>query len=612
MTAALALALVVSACAPQNVKEARRRTPENAAAETMLLDPGAPPPTVLPDVPMRSARRRGQSDSLEKDDAPTLRLATTVRGADDVWARLRRQFRIDRPYGSRMQREIAWFQRNQAYLDRTASRARPYLPYIVREAERRGLPVELALLPVVESAFQPFAYSPARAAGLWQFIPATARLYGLRINWWYDGRRDVVEATRAAFDYLEKLNKEFDGDWLLAVAAYNWGEGNVARARARNRKNGKATDFWALRLPAETYAYVPKWLAVCEIISRPERYELTLQEIPDEIYFRRVTLQGQIDLSVAAELAGLTLDELHRLNPGYRRWATDPDGPHVLLVPAKDAKQFARRVAQLPPEQRVTWRQHEVQAGDTLGEIAEHYGTSVSALTKLNRIVGTLIRTGQSLVVPAGPVQADLQQLSAQRQAGLALADGASASARIHVVRNGESLWRIARRYRVTVRKLAAWNGLDPGRVLRPGQRLKVRGDGGSTQRGAGSSGEGGLSAARVYVVRNGDNLWNIARRHHVSTRELADWNDLALEAILQPGQRLRVHSPARATPVNAVAAPQAQHVRYEVQPGDSLWDISRRFGVSVGALRRWNELPDGGHIRPGQALDVYTKAGET
>lgn len=232
-----------------------------------------------------------------------------------------------------MKARIAWYARHQAYLDRVAERATPYLFHIVEEIERRGMPMELALLPIVESAFHPFAYSRSHASGIWQFIPGTGRNYGLKQNWWYDGRRDIVAATDAALRYLDKLNKEFHGNWLHALAAYNTGERNVGRAIKRNRKAGKQTDFWSLRLPRETRGYVPSLLAVAELLAEPEKYGITWQTIENKPYFTQVDIGGQLDLATAAGLADLSMDDLYTLNPAFNRWATAPDGPHHLLVP---------------------------------------------------------------------------------------------------------------------------------------------------------------------------------------------------------------------------------------------------------------------------------------
>lgn len=468
----------------------------------------------------------------------------------DLWTRMRRQFSIPRFHDTHTRRQIDWLQRNEDYLRQVAERARDYLPYIVREAERRELPVELAVLPVVESAFQPFAHSRSSgASGLWQFIPSTARLYGLRMNWWYDGRRDLRAATSAAFDYLAKLNRDFGGDWLLAVAAYNWGEGNLRRTLARNRQSGKPLDFWSLRVPSETQAHVQRWLAICEIIARPERYGATLKQLPDEIGFRVVALEHQIDLALAAELAGLDLDGLRRLNPGYRRWATEPNRPNHLLIPAARAETFARSVVMLAPRQRVTWDRHLVVAGDTLSELALRFRTSVAVLKQINRLESSLIRAGDDLVVPAVASSSGNEAVHAGTRRQSQVAGKTTMPPRIHLVEKGENLWLIARRYGVSLNQLVAWNDLDPNASLRPGRRLGLRPE---EQAGAAFTPVSGIPEGKVegdYVVRRGDNLWLIARRHAISTDQIALWNRLSVDETLRPGQTLRITPPNAGRP---------------------------------------------------------------
>ena len=285
------------------------------------------------------------------------------------------------------------------------------------EIEARKMPLELALLPVVESAFNPVAYSRARASGLWQFIPATGRRYGMKQNWYYDGRRDVLAATTGALDYLEFLANMFNGDWLLAVAAYNTGEANVARAIRRNREAGKPTDFFSLKLPRETRAYVPKLLAMRRIVADPTAHGLAFAPIPNEPYFAKVEVGGQMDLNVAAELADLPKEELIALNPAFNHWVTDPDGPHHLLVPLAKAERFAQGVAALPPQERVRVVYHRVRKGDTLGGIADKYGISVTALRAANKVRGSIIHPGQDLLIAAAPRGADLSRTLAARDA---------------------------------------------------------------------------------------------------------------------------------------------------------------------------------------------------
>jgi len=469
----------------------------------------------------------------------------------DLWQRARARFELDIEDRPRLRREIDWFSRNQEYMDRVSERARLYLHHIIVEVERRDLPGELAMLPVVESAYQPFAYSPARASGIWQFIPSTGRLYGLRYSWWYDGRRDVVESTRAALDYLQKLHAEFSGDWLLALAAYNSGEGNVRKAIRRNRRAGKPIDFWSLKLPRETRSYVPRLLAVSAIVADPEHHGLALKHIPDEPYFAATRLDGQIDLALAAEMAEVSLEELYLLNPGFSRWATDPDGPHRLLLPVDTVTEFEQRLSQLPADQRIRWHRHLIRSGDTLGTIAHKYRTSVSALKQANNLRGTIIRAGKSLIVPVSSRSLSEYRLSADMRRAMRRRLPGSGNKIIYRVRRGDSLWLISRRYGVSVNKLAGWNGLSKRSVLRPGKRLVIyRGSAPSASskpavtRVAAAEPSALDASASVHVVRRGDNLWTIARRYRISARSLAEWNRIAWDALLQPGQTLVLTPP--------------------------------------------------------------------
>lgn len=318
----------------------------------------------------------------------------------DLWDRVRVGLRLPIERQRRIRVEAEWFVRNPDYLQRVSMRASPYLHYIVEEVEKRGMPLEIALLPIVESAYRPVAHSPASAAGLWQIIPATGNRFGLKQNWWYDGRRDVTASTQAALKYLEQLHKRFDGDWLHAIAAYNWGERNVERAIQRNRKAGRPTDFWSLKVPSETRGYVPRLLAVSAIVAKPERFGITLEPIANEAYLSRVELDGQIELAVAAKLAGMTTKDLRWLNPGFKRWATDPHGPHHLMLPQSEVAQFNKGLTTLPQEQRVVMKRHYIRTGETLSAIARRYETNVITLKQVNNIKGTLIQAGDHILVP--------------------------------------------------------------------------------------------------------------------------------------------------------------------------------------------------------------------
>ena len=576
---------------PSPTSEAARSTPGLAA--TIADRPRAPmhpAESVMPggDPAATSARPGG--------DAAVSR---------DAWTRIRDGLSLPRPAHPRIERAIGWYGKHPEYLRRMTQRARPYLAYIVREVEQRGLPMEFALLPVVESAFRVRAYSSAGAAGLWQFMPATGRRYGLKQNWWYDGRRDVVASTRAALDYLTKLLQDFDGDRLLAVAAYNWGEGNVRKAISRNRSRGRPVDAWSLKLPRETRSHVSRLLAIASIVEDPGRYGVVLEPVPDRPYFQQVPLDGQMDLGVAANLAGITLDEIRRLNPGFKRGATDPRGPHRLQLPSHAVGQFTTGLAErLARKKRLYWMRHRIVRGDTLGTIAGRYGTSVPALKDLNGLASDRIRTGRHLMVPlpAGtsgvPGSGSAKRVVSDR----GVAGGPVKS--IHRVRNGDSLWGIARRHGVDMRRLAAWNGLSMNTILRPGQRLTVHHGNAASPRAAlppkPAEESPASPSAVVHVVEHGDTLYAIARRHGTTVLELAEFNRINESAILRFGQKLRVVPAAYPKPPGGGGS-----IRYRVKRGDSLWRISRRFGVSVASLREWNRLSKGELLMPGRELDV-------
>jgi membrane-bound lytic murein transglycosylase D len=297
-------------------------------------------------------------------------------------------------------RELDWYLDHPAFLGRTFGRGKRYLHHIVEQLEERDMPGELALLPVVESAFDPFAFSRCRASGLWQFLPRTGRRYGLDQDWWTDDRRDVLEATRAALDHLEDLHQEFEGDWLLALAAYNAGAPSVRRAMDRNQRTGRPIDFFALDLPRETRAYVPKLLAISQVVAEPQAFGVDLPAIPDAPYFARIDIRDQIDLGRVADRAEIPREELRALNPAFNRWATAPGGPHALLVPVAAQERFERVLASLTPRDRLRLLHHRVRRGDTLYGIARRHGISLATLRAVNQVRGSRIHPGQNLLVP--------------------------------------------------------------------------------------------------------------------------------------------------------------------------------------------------------------------
>jgi membrane-bound lytic murein transglycosylase D len=466
--------------------------------------------------------------------APAIEPLAPAVAYGDVLARIRGELSLPQVSHPRVDREIEWLQRNPDYLARVLGRAQRYLHHVVNEVEARGMPGDLALLPVVESAFNPFAYSRAHASGLWQFIAPTGERYGLRRNYYQDQRRDVIESTRAALEYLTQLNQRFDGDWFLAIAAYNYGSGNVQRAINRNRALGRNTDFFSLSLPAETRAYVPKLVALAKMVREPERYGFYLPAIPDVPYFRIVPTDGPVDLRLMSELAGVDTEELHALNPSWNRWITDPDGPHRVLVPEVVAEGFTQKLAALDGNARARLALHTVEPGESKASIAGRYKVPEAFVDRVNDGKTAQLRPGDVLWVPAGDVS--------QLRAGL----GSDMERRVHRVKSGESLWSISRRYRMTVAQLARMNHISTKAVLQPGQRLQVAGSGGSGGAApASDSSTQQVAAANGkvnYKVRRGDTLSGIARRFEVTVRELQAWNNMGRSTALRAGQFLTIH----------------------------------------------------------------------
>ena len=461
---------------------------------------------------------------------------------DDALDKLRREFELSYDDNHRTAAEKKWFMRHQDYLTRVFTRAQRYLPYIVAELERRDMPLELALLPIVESAYDPFAYSHGRAAGLWQMIPGTAKRFGVKQNWWYDGRRDIVDSTRAALDYLEYLYKFNDGDWLNAIASYNSGEGNVRRAVRRNKNKGRPIDFWNLSLPKETSMYVPKLLALVEIVADPDAHGVSLPVILDEPQFAVTEIDSQLDLALAAELAGVDVDTVYQYNPGYNRWSTDPAGPHQLVMPIDVSAQFTTALAEVPTSERVRWKRHKIRSGEAISQIAERYNTTVSALRAANNLRGNTIRAGHHLLIPVATKPLSAYSKSADARLAKKQNRKRAGNRVEHIVASGESFWTISRRYGITHRQLAAWNGMAPGDTLSVGKKLVVWTNAASGPSVSPATAAGGTTRKLRYTVRNGDSLYLIARRFRVGIDQIARWNNLDKSKILRPGQKLTMY----------------------------------------------------------------------
>ncbi|MGH8600532.1 MAG: transglycosylase SLT domain-containing protein, partial [Burkholderiales bacterium] len=339
------------------------------------------------------------------DDVLDSRLAQAARDAENplpasLWQRIRDGFLLPDFDGPRVQKWEKWYASRPEYLNRIADRAHEYLYYVVSQVEKRGMPTEIALLPIVESAYNPMAYSKSGAAGLWQFIPSTGKLYGLERNRWYDARRDIVASTKAALDYLQKLHDQFN-DWNLALAAYNWGEGAVERSIARNQARGESGDYRSIDLPAETRSYVPSLLAIRNIIQDPQRFGVQLADIPDRPYFTQIETDQDMDVKVAARLAGMSVKDFITLNPGFNRpvirTAYSPD----LLIPLDKVGTFVVNLAAADGP-LTSWQTYTVRRGDSIRKIAARHHISRTRLERINGIHGRHRRlaAGQTLLLP--------------------------------------------------------------------------------------------------------------------------------------------------------------------------------------------------------------------
>ncbi len=544
----LALAVtMVSACgsSPMQPGVSQSQLPgESQNAPTLLSAP-----TPLAEAPIDIAALRAKpTGPLQCQPEDSLALSWSQAQYNDVWARVRAGFQLNHDSNQpRVKAELKWFATHQSYIDQVVERARPYLYYVVEQLESNNIPTELALLPIVESSYDPFAYSHGQAAGIWQFIPNTGKMYGLKQNWWYDGRRDIRASTSAAIQYLSELNKRYKGDWELTMAAYNAGLGNVDRAIRRNRKQGKPTDFWSLQLPKETRAYVPRLLAVAKIVANPAEYNVHLNPVPNQPVFHPVAIGGQLNLNDAARLAQINLEDLYRLNPGFNRSATDPKGPFELLLPVERADAFSIELEQLAKTGSAGWDQYKVRKGDNLGIIAMRHSTTVTAIKQANQLDSNTIHPGQQLMIP-----------KSSREAGYS-APGSNAAI------------------------VAANQG--------------------------GSGGKSGRKRIE-YRVRVGDSMWKIAQQHGVSITDLARWNSLNAKDTIHPGTELALWTDTVPEPEkgnNVAPLPeQIRKVGYTVRSGDSLARIASRFNVNLNDILKWNPLDRPEYLRPGQSLTLY------
>ncbi|MEA3465897.1 MAG: LysM peptidoglycan-binding domain-containing protein [Thermodesulfobacteriota bacterium] len=402
-----------------------------------------------------------------------------------------------------------------------------YLPMMREVFAREGLPQDLTILAMVESGFNSNAHSWANAVGHWQFIESTGKMYGLDNGWWYDERRDVEKATLAAAHYLKDLHRRFDGNWYLAVAAYNAGPGKISRAIKRYH----TTDFWELSrgdyLKAETKNYIPKLLAALLISKQPAKYGFCDLSYEQPLEFDRVVLSEATDLELVAELTGASYAQLKALNPELKRWCTPPRKiNYSMRVPVGLSNGFAEKYAAIPGSERARYKRHQIKSGDTLQHLAKRYGIRIDDIVVLNEIKNPrALQIGQNLILP---LHRDFSSLPLTE-----LADDYQRSRRRHyTIRSGDSLWSIARKCDVTQKQLRVWNRLGWSNIIQPGETLLVSSPGGKTT-------SRGIQQKMVYRVRSGDTLWDIGQRFAVQTGEIRRWNGLTENHIIHPGDKL-------------------------------------------------------------------------
>lgn len=380
----------------------------------------------------------------------------------ELWGYIRDELKMKIPDNYRVREQRNYYLKNKSYLHDVTLRAEPYMYWIVRQIKQRDMPMELVLVPIVESAFNPHATSRAKAAGLWQIVPDTGRNYGLTQDKWYDARRDVAASTTAALNLLQRLNKMFNGDWLLTIAAYNSGEGRVMRAIKENQIKGKPTDFWSLSLPRETTLYVPKVLALSDVIRNSDKYGITLPKSNNQRALAQVDVGQQITLSQAAELAGMSLTSIKAYNPGYKRGVTSPNGPHYIMLPKAKVDQFKHSLANKTVLSNIRQEvannnrrlskqsQYKVRSGDTLSAIAKRFNVSTRELQRMNNLrTARLLKIGQVLRVN-------------------------NDNAIIYRVRQGDSIASIAKRHGINIKDLMNWNDGIKTTDIKPGIELTL------------------------------------------------------------------------------------------------------------------------------------------
>lgn len=462
-----------------------------------------------------------------------------VAPGENIWPFIQQGLAFEYVDHKLVRQQLNWYKKHPEYLQRVQQRASRYLYHIVDTLHEKEVPLDIVLLPIIESAYEPFAYSHGQASGLWQFIPMTGRRFKLEKNWWLDERRDVLQSSEAAAKYLSYLHRYFDGDWQLAVAAYNAGEGTVRKAVRKNQKKGLPIDFFSLDLPKETTAYVPKLIALSEIFKHPKKYGIQLHPIPNQPYFDQVILDSQLDLAQAAKLMDIPVEEVYYLNSGLNRWATPPSKAYKFNVPVNKKHVLIEALAKLPSSQRVNWHRYTIKSGDSLGIIAEKFDSRVDLIKEVNNLNSHTIGIGKTLMIPTASAggQAYAYSQNSRSKKRKAKQPENYKHKTYHVVKAGDSFWSLSKRYGQTPQILAKWNAKAPKDTLRIGEKLVI------WHKQPQNAFSRQPTVRKVhYKVRKGDSLSLVASRFNVKIPQIVNWNPIDPSNHLQPGQRLTLY----------------------------------------------------------------------
>lgn len=485
---------------------------------------------------------------------------TRYRNAENIWDVLREEFTLhhyeDNPI---VQDKIEWYMNNQEFLIRAASRSAPYLYYILQQVRKRHLPAELVLLPIIESGYNPFAISNMGATGIWQMMPDTATGLGIKQDSLYDGRRDIIASTRGALNYLSYLISFFEGNWLLAIAAYNTGEGNVLAAIKRNIHVGRRTDFWSLPVAQQTKDYVPSLLALAAIISHPDQYPVYFPPVRNAPYLAQVDVGTQINLKRASLLAGITYNKLIQLNPGFN--PTSKKGPYKLVLPIENVEQFSENLARSPLNHDINWIHYKVKSGDTLASIAKHHGVTIDEIRKMNHLSNSNLRPDINLLIP--------NQKSKKSTTGQIIELASKQSKKVKGF--------LSQSHKKIITRIQS-NKNQKKYVLQPGDT--------------------------IYMVRSKDTLSGIAKKFHINTQQLLTINDLNGKTLM-PGTQLIVPTHAVSNSSEFKKLEPGDTI-YMVRKGDTLEKIAHKFRTTPAAIRVSN-LMDRNALQEGERLIIPT-----